>query len=328
MGLSGLDSLVPNEENSIEGRQRFSVFFYGCLILFLGTPLNLLGLTGPSDDIYFWMNVANLSVGVISFVAYCKRKVGLKTALSVVLVSTMLETLSENLACALSPSAYNLQLIVANQVVSAILVMLAVVAYMRFLPYILSLISVGMYTACVLITGSPSLRNFYILILLVFFIISVLGEKLIRTVRKLESDNRNLKQDEADVLEMLHMDKQQARAYVEFSKKEAPTSKDAERLLGLIGEQSRHNLIRTVTDYQTEEQTQLALVTKAFPELSPSECKICRLVLQGKKLGEICRLLGKTENNITAHRGHIRKKLELQPQDNLKEALEKRMQFS
>lgn len=182
-----------------------------------------------------------------------------------------------------------------------------------------------MYTLCILITDSPSLKNFYILYLLVFATICVLGERLIYVVKKLQQENRNLKQDEAELLHILRMNKQQVKAYVEFSKKDKPTSEDTERLLELIGERSQRNIINTVSCYLTEKQTEIDQIAKAFPELTASEHEICRLILQGKKLGEICEILGKTENNVTAHRGHIRKKLGLIPQENLKKALENRM---
>lgn len=71
----------------------------------------------------------------------------------------------------------------------------------------------------------------------------------------------------------------------------------------------------------------MEVMAEAMPELSPSERKICLLILQGKKLGEICRTLDKTENNVNAHRSHIRSKLELKTSENLKEALEKRIEL-
>lgn len=320
-----LESRIYHGGDTVEERQRFSVFLYGSIILFIGIPLNLLGLTGPTDRIYFLMNTVNLTTGIIVFILYYYKRIGLKSALASLLLATQLEISGEMLNCAFNPSAYHMQLIVGNLVLSAILVMLSVVAYMRFLPVLLSLFCMGTYTICTLITSSPSLKNFYILLVLVFFVICILGERLINAVRKLELENKNLKQDEAELLHILRINKQQVKAYIEFSKKEQPDSEDTERFLELIGERSQRNIINTVSSYITEKQTEIDLIAKAFPELSASEHEICRLVLQGKKLGEICEILGKTENNVTAHRGHIRKKLGLTSQENLKKALESRM---
>ena len=319
-----LESRIYHGCDTVEERNLFSVFLYCSIILFIGIPLNLLGLTGPTERIYFLMNTVNLTTGTIVFILYYYKRIGLKSALASLLLATQLEISGEMLNCAFNPSAYHMQLIVGNLVLSAILVMLSVVAYMRFLPVLLSLFCMGTYTICTLITSSPSLKNFYILLVLVFFVICILGERLINAVRKLELENKNLKQDEAELLHILRINKQQVKASIEFSKKEQPDSEDTERFLELIGERSQRNIINTVSSYITEKQTEIDLIAKAFPELSASEHEICRLVLQGKKLREICEILGKTENNVTAHRGHIRKKLGLTSQENLKKALESR----
>ena len=66
-------------------------------------------------------------------------------------------------------------------------------------------------------------------------------------------------------------------------------------------------------------------IERVFPELSASEQKICYLILQNRKLSEICTLLNKSESNITTQRANIRKKLGMSSADNLKKVLEKRI---
>ena len=63
-----------------------------------------------------------------------------------------------------------------------------------------------------------------------------------------------------------------------------------------------------------------SMPSQIFPELTPSEIEICRLVILGKGLKEVCRELSKVESNITSQRRHIRIKLGLQPSDNLKKS--------
>lgn len=318
-------AFIYGRESTVSGRQKLSVFLYGSIILFIGIPLNLLGWTGPDSTFYFYLNLMNLLIGAASFIGYCKKLLSLDKALTISLTTTQLEISAEMLNCSFHPSDYHISLIVGNLVLTMVLVMLAELAYMRYLPVVLSVIGMGTYTFCLYVLENPILQNFHILLLLVFITVCFLGERLIRNNKALEKENTALKQDEAELLDLLRLNKRQVKAYIEFSKKEAPTTEDAERLLELIGERSQRKIINTVADYLTEKQTQMDRITQALPELSPSEREICRLILQGKKLGEICESLGKTENNVTAHRGHIRKKLGLSPQENLKEALEKRM---
>lgn len=170
----------------------------------------------------------------------------------------------------------------------------------------------GSYTLCLLVTDTTSLKKFYILLIIVFFASWLLGEKLIRNIQKLEQENAELRYDEKELLDFLRLNKEQVKAHIGFSRTESSGAKDAERLLELLDERSQCNIIRTVTGYPTKKQTCLDRIAGALPELSLSE-------------REICQLLGKTESNVTAHRRHSRKKLWLTPQENLKEALGKRM---
>lgn len=206
--------------------------------------------------------------------------------------------------------------------------MLSILAYIRNLPLIISIISIRIYGTCILISDNEILQNFFMLYVLIFASLSLLGKKLIVTIQKLEAENTNLKNDEAEMLRILRINKPQIKAYIEFSKKKESTTEEMEKLLELIGERSQRNIINTVSNYLAEIHTKITIVAKTFPELTLSEVEIARLIIQGKKLKEICEILKKTENNITAHRGHIRKKLGLKPNENLQMALTERLRNS
>lgn len=262
----------------------------------------------------------------MSLILLANRKISLKQAIITIAVSTQLETSGEMIYCALHPSYYHTMLIVGNLVLCAITVLFSVAADIRKLPIALTVLSMGTYSLCTLITKDESLINFFIIYTLVFATICILGERLIHTVKILELENKNLKQDEEELLRFLRMNKQQVRTYIEFSKKKNPDEKEMKHLLELLDESSQRNIINSVSHFLIEKQTTIDQISLAFPELTPSEHEICRLILQGKKLSDICEILNKTENNVTAHRGHIRKKLNLKPEDNLKKSLEIRMQ--
>lgn len=201
---------------------------------------------------------------------------------------------------------------------AVVIVLFSVAAYIRKLPIVLTILGMGTYSICILITKNESLINFFIIYTLVFATFCILGERLIHTVKILELENKNLKQDEEELLRFLRMNKQQVRTYIEFSKKKNPDEKEMKHLLELLDESSQRNIINSVSHFLIEKQTTIDQISQAFPELTPSEHEICRLILQGKKLSDNCEILNKTENNVTAHRGHIRKKLNFKSEDNLK----------
>lgn len=49
------------------------------------------------------------------------------------------------------------------------------------------------------------------------------------------------------------------------------------------------------------------------------------MVYEGKTLKEMCDLLNKSESNITSQRSHIRKKLNMDRKDDLRQVLEARI---
>lgn len=65
--------------------------------------------------------------------------------------------------------------------------------------------------------------------------------------------------------------------------------------------------------------------SRICPTLTASERAICKLILQGKTLKEICDTLGKTESNVTSQRAHIRRKLNMTRQDELRSVLRRKV---
>lgn len=323
-----IEKKTQPKNTSIQERNRFYIYMYITLLLVIAIPLNLIGFTGPNELFYIYANSINLLTGILIFVLLYMQKIKLETSISALLIANQIEIALESIYCAINPSIYNSHLIVGNLVLSTIIIMLSILAYIRNLPLIISIISMGIYGTCILISDNEILQNFFMLYVLIFACLSLLGKKLIVTIQKLEAENTNLKNDEAEMLRILRINKPQIKAYIEFSKKKESTTEEMEKLLELIGERSQRNIINTVSNYLAEKHTKITIVAKTFPELTLSEVEIARLIIQGKKLKEICEILKKTENNITAHRGHIRKKLGLKPNENLQMALTERLRNS
>ncbi|MEG2319906.1 MAG: LuxR C-terminal-related transcriptional regulator, partial [Mucinivorans sp.] len=96
-------------------------------------------------------------------------------------------------------------------------------------------------------------------------------------------------------------------------------------VLATVGYKVERNLRKKMIYFMEQEHIDYNKLTERLPELSPSEIEICQLILKGKKLKEICRELGKTDTNISSQRSHIRTKLGLLTDENLKTALENRL---
>lgn len=174
------------------------------------------------------------------------------------------------------------------------------------------------------LTENDSISNFFGIYFVIFVVLSILSSRLVRNIRYLDNENVVLKKDEEEIFNTLGLSKEQIKAYMQLMQSKQNVDM-TEALLGMIGEDLKRTLISNVEEYLSVKETGMLEMEKIFPELSASEREICLLVLQDKKLNDICAILGKKESNITSTRVHIRRKLNMKPSDNLRKVLQDRV---
>lgn len=317
-------SLLKRESNYLD-RQRQWLLVCFAVMLYLGILSNILGLSGAFDPFFTASNIVFLVVVVSSFAAYLLGKIGVVKGIIFLAVATQVFIGMDILYSAFVPTLKdNTMVILINMLILAGNMFFSLAAYQARLTRWLVGIALGVYLVCVIVTGNESLRNYFFMMLLILLFISVLSLGIARNGEYLVNANKILQREEEELLQVLRINKKQIKAYVALAK-ERHDVKQTEHLLDLLGEASQKNVIDNVLQYiQTRELSKQNL-ERVFPELSSSEREICYLILQNKKLSEIGILLNKTESNITTQRGNIRKKLRMNPSDNLQKVLEKRI---
>ena len=317
-------SLLKRESNYLD-RQRQWLLVCFAVMLYLGILSNILGLSGAFDPFFTASNIVFLVVVVSSFAAYLLGKIGVAKGITFLAVATQVFIGMDILYSAFVPTLKdNTMVILINMLILAGNMFFSLAAYQARLTRWLVGIALGVYLVCVIVTGNESLRNYFFMMLLILLFISVLSLGIARNSEYLVNANKILQREEEELLQVLRINKKQIKAYVALAK-ERHDVKQTEHLLDLLGEASQKNVIDNVLQYiQTRELSKQNL-ERVFPELSSSEREICYLILQNKKLSEIGILLNKTESNITTQRGNIRKKLGMNPSDNLQKVLEKRI---
>lgn len=317
-------SLLKRESNYLD-RQRQWLLVCFAVMLSLGILSNILGVSGAFDPFFTASNIVFLVVVVSSFAAYLLGKIGVVKGITFLAVATQVFIGMDILYSAFVPTLKdNTMVILINMLILAGNMFFSLAAYQARLTRWLVGIALGVYLVCVIVTGNESLRNYFFMMLLILLFISVLSLGIARNGEYLVNANKILQREEKELLQVLRINKKQIKAYVALAK-ERHDVKQTEHLLDLLGEASQKNVIDNVLQYiQTRELSKQNL-ERVFPELSSSEREICYLILQNKKLSEIGILLNKTESNITTQRGNIRKKLGMNPSDNLQKVLEKRI---
>lgn len=98
----------------------------------------------------------------------------------------------------------------------------------------------------------------------------------------------------------------------------------AESLMKRLTPDVRKKIITHASEHLFKEELDRVAWDQVCDGLTFSEKEICKLILQGRSLKEICAKLNKSESNITSQRCHIRKKLNMDRRDDLRRTLEVR----
>jgi len=148
------------------------------------------------------------------------------------------------------------------------------------------------------------------------WICSLLMHHLFRSTSREISD---YKMFQDGVLGMFHMSKAEAITLIQLSREAGRVDGIDDKVLGNLSERTRHNLIALGEHLQNERRDKIVDLSTIFPQLSPSELEVARLILKNMTLKEIAVATEKSLSNVGTVRGNIRKKLGLSPGDDLRD---------
>lgn len=309
----------PN--SNMVDNQRFYAYVYTSIGLIIGISLNLFGVMGPQELFFKYANCSHLVLNVILLLLVAYRKLTIYKALTALIIVSQLEISAEMIYSAYSADLYHLALIIGNTVLLSILLMLSVLAYIRHVPMIVSFISMTTYGVCVAITQNDIILNFFIVFAFAYLVLTLMSNRFIKQSNKLQGENAGLRRRDNEMLFLFNMDEVQMQAYLNLIHKKGKSKTEVEHLMEQIGGETRKNLRYNITLLIEQETINYTQMEELLPMLTVSEREICRLVLEGKKLSEVSRILGKSETNISCQRSNIRTKLDLKQGDDLRKRL-------
>ena len=318
------NNLTHRERNYVD-RQRQIIFLCYSLTMAIGTCANILEVTGAYDIFYTLTNSNLLLIILFLTTLYVAKRITIIQSLTILTLSVHITIAADNWYGAITPTLSNsILVILINMLILASNLFISLATYLTRVTQVNAIIALVTYIGCMVITKDQTLEDYFLIILLIFISISLLGFLIAKNAKRLENENQSLRRDEADLLHILRLNKAQIKAYIKLAKEEHHHD-ETRQLLDILGKTSQKNLIANVTEFMRHQDTEMSKIDLAFPELSASEKGICQLILRNKKLGEICKTLNKTESNINTQRANIRKKLGLKPAENLQEMLTRRM---
>ena len=311
-------------EPSVLGSQRLFMFDVVGLVSLFTTTLSIVTRTTHPATVMFCMGV--MAVTVMLLVLYHIHAISLRGAATTLMILLQLQTSMDQVTLAMLSSSDALPWIMVDTLMSLMLIMISLVGFLKYSPVVVSvtaitsfLISIHYFPDPVLVTMGP----FFVLLLLGIILFDIVSA---RNTLRLQEENEELKEEVYDFFKASGMSRDQMKAYIALVKESGNSTESTRKLLNYIDLSAQKKILSSVKAVMDENASRMEILGRVFPTLSRSQLSIVQLILQGKKLSEICFLLGKNESNVSSQRSRIRTELNLGPEDDLAEALSQRVQ--
>ena len=183
--------------------QRIMVLFFICILILVAVPLNLLGLSGPTGILFTALNLGQyaFTIGVLSLLAF--RVVKLRAALASILLMVQSFMVVEMLTCSINPTSENVVLVLGDLFLSFGVIVLALAANYKILPFVLVALPASAYISCTALIDNEMFTNFFPLIFMSFLLVPILGYMFVRNFQRLETEHIRMKDTERDEIERI-----------------------------------------------------------------------------------------------------------------------------
>ena len=306
-----------------------------CLITFLmlslsvvlpGVPMHIVGLIGRCDTPLHIISALLWVATIVVLVLYLLHRMPLKTAISIFGILVQLTESARIVYITVErPVGYE-DAVLFNQIISLALIIYLVLAAVRHMPTVIALMSIGTIVFAYLYTDGGVNRQIVAVFIFVEIFTCVLGEMIRRGIRGMLKENADYNSTLNNLLATFHMTKTELLAYIQLGRG-GMAGKDISDFFDRLDERTEANLIRAVEHRVDQRRMQHADISAVIPTLTPTEKEVCRLIIGGKMINEIASILNKTPNKISTVRIHIRKKLGLGTNEDLKDALLKSLRM-
>ena len=319
---SKLSAFLHSRESTIIGRQRL-VFFLAVSVMSIVLTLSSFALH-PKTPALTFIDVSTVIITALLMFLYFKDKINIRQSITAVFILLQLELSAQKITFATIGTPEANALILQASFLSLLLITLSLVCFLKYSPTIISVISIFTYMLCLTIDSNVVLKTFLPVYLVVLIGAIFYDLFTVRAVMNMEVENTNLRQEIMEFFYATGLDEESMSDIARISR-ESGKSEGMRELLSRMDPSIRARLVGGLSAIRQEEDASRKSIMAAFPMLTPAQVTICQLILQDKKLAEICKITGKSEGNITSQRSRIRSILELGPDDVLKDVLSERL---
>lgn len=292
----------------LQERRQFVCFLFTTFVELFYIPANILGLNDYHHstifDAYNWFHLIFI---IFLQIFFWTNTLSTKASVYIFFTAIAIKLSAESLYELSTTGVYGIH-ILGN--LNIILILASVAIAVRLSKLAITIITILTLSLTIFCITSPlhhilrAMRIFFVGYMFILYII-IFDSK--NATKGLRMPNRITKEEQSAIDMLINLNK---------SDKEKVYS-----LLSRLSSTHQEELLNNIKDYYHQQYIETINLLSICPSLTPSEVEICKLILIGKSLKEICFTLHKTPSNITSQRTHIRKKLNLVKQDDLRTSL-------
>jgi len=283
--------------------------------------MQFLGLGGSRAPIPITMSVIHLTTCLVVLLLFIRRRVTIPVAFTIVSLVAQCTIVGRFTYFVNARPDNFIQLILINQMTSLMAVSFLVMCFVKITPFIVAGISLTAYGVVAFVLNERGLIGIYGFFISLELFLCILGEMLRRNVIHVQEENVSLHNRETAIMHAVRLNSREIEGYLRMSSNNNPTADDVDRFFGMLTPVSQGNIINAVRLHLKSHLMDDCDMSALFPDLTKTEVDVCNLILHDKKRKEICQILGKSEKNIDVVRTHVRKKLNVPADQDLKKYL-------
>lgn len=140
-------------------------------------------------------------------------------------------------------------------------------------------------------------------------------------VKQITAENEEVKGKYNTFLSFMRMTETEVASLVQLLRSAFDDEAHINTLVSQLNDETKENLIKVARRIKSSQLAREEIIQKQFPTLSPTERQVCVLIVAGHSQKNIARITNKSENNVSTVRGNIRRKLNLDTTQDLRQHL-------
>lgn len=320
--LRRLKAFLRSRESTTLGKQRVLFFLITAVVSTFLTEAFFFSL--PRVRTVAIIDGVSIVGVIILVILYLRHRLPIREASNLLYLLLQAEISTQMIFVSILGEGHVTTMLIQGSFLSLLLIMISIVANLKYCPAVISVMSLFTYFACFGITREGVLLAFLPVYLVVLVGVIIYDTMALHNAQQLEMENFHLKKEVFDFMRITGLSTNDLRQITNLSGNAQDTEK-TRLILNNMDARVRENIVGGVLAIKAQKESARAVLEKVFPDFTPTQIAIAQLILQDKKLTEICRILGKTENNISAQRSKIRSTLGIGADVSLKEALQERL---